>query len=103
MIGSILDTWHYITSLPGMIAALPWPIILASIVVGMILGAWLKWPGVLAVLTIGVGLFFISRNKPDEPAHEHVAGRDAVPAPRKPRAKVETRQSEWFRKATGQD
>lgn len=101
--GSILDTWHFVTSLPGMLAALPWPVILSSIVVGMILGAWLKWRGVVAVLTIGVGLFFMFRNKPDEPAHEHVGGRDAVPAPRKPRAKVEGRYSEWFRKATGQD
>lgn len=103
MIGSILDTWHYITSLPGMIAALPWYAIVPALIVGMILGAWLKWPGVLAVLTIGVGLFFMFRQKPDEPAHEHVGGRDAAPAPGKPRQKPASRQSEWFRKATGQD
>lgn len=102
MIGSILDTWHYITGLPGMIAALPWYAIVPTLIVGMILGAWMGWKGVFASLSLGVGLFFMFRNKPDE-AHEHVGGKDAVPAPRKPRAKVETRQSEWFRKATGQD
>lgn len=99
MIGCILNP---IACATDALSGLPWNAILASLIVGLVLGAAIGWRGFAIIATVGVALFFMYRQKPDE-AHEHVGGKDAVPAPRKPRAKVETRQSEWFRKATGQD
>lgn len=88
MISVAFEAWSFVTGLPHMLASLPWPVILVSLVLGMLLGAWLKWPGVFGVLTIGVGLFFMSRKRADDGQHEHlVGGKDAAPAVRKPRVR----------------
>lgn len=100
MIGCILNP---IACATDALSGLPWNAILASLIVGLVLGAAIGWRGFAIIATVGVALFFMYRQKPDEPAHEHVGGRDAAPAPGKPRQKPASRQSEWFRKATGQD
>lgn len=89
MISAAFEAWSFVTGFPHMLASLPWPVILVSLVLGMLLGAWLKWPGVLGVLTIGVGLFFMFKEKRNEDGqHEHlVSGKDAAPAVRKPRVR----------------
>ena len=88
MIGAAFNAWQFAVGLPHMLASLPWPAILVGLVIGMLLGAWLKWPGVFGVLTIGVGLFFMSRKRTDDGQHEHlVGGKDAAPTTRKPRVR----------------
>lgn len=88
MIGAAIDLWQFVTGLPHMLASVPWPAVLIGLVIGLPLGAWLKWPGVLAVLTIGVGMFFMFRQRADDGEHEHlVGGKDAAPAVKKPRVR----------------
>ena len=67
------------------LSGLPWNVILASLIVGLVLGAAIGWRGLAIIATVGVALFFMYREKSEEPAHEHVGGRDAVPAPGKPK------------------
>lgn len=88
MISAAFEAWSFVTGFQHMLASLPWPVILVSMVLGMLLGAWLKWPGVFGVLTIGAGLFFMSRKRADDGQHEHlVGGKDTAPTVRKPRVR----------------
>lgn len=69
MIGAIIDAWAAVTGAVHAFANLPWPVVLVSIVVGMILGAWLGRVAVTAILTMGVALYFTARRQshPDPP------------------------------------
>lgn len=87
MIGAALDAWHFVTGFPNFVGNLSWPTIIVSMALGMILGAQLRWPGVIAILTLGVGMFFMFRERAAEDhPHEHVGGEDASP-PVKPRVR----------------
>lgn len=79
MIGAAIDAWHFVTGFPNFVGSLSWPTILVSMALGMILGAQLRWPGVIAILTLGVGMFFMFRQRVEDQPHEHVGGKDASP------------------------
>ncbi len=82
---------HPLACATSALASVPWGWLLAGLIAGMLLGAALKWPGVLALLTMGVAMLFMFREKASADAHEHVEGRDAKPShPDPPRRKGET-------------
>lgn len=59
---ALVGIWDGFMSLLAM-----WPYFAACALIGLIIGAWIGWRGVLAVLTLGVGLLAIKALSKDEP------------------------------------
>ena len=82
-----LDLGCYVaSSFWGLIGLVPWWVCVLLAIAG--LGAAYRfggWPAV-AALCFGYGVFWGARRPPrSKEPHKHVSGRDADPAPRKPR------------------
>lgn len=60
---------------------------IAAFVAGMIAGAILGKRAVAILLTVGAAFLFMRRRRSADDLHEHVGGRDAAPAVKKPRVR----------------